>query len=98
MSFVIRPLFAVAALALATPAFAADIGTTVAPTATVAPKADVKASATVPTDTKTAVTSKTDSTVKTPAAPTSKEKSSAVVKKDKVSEASHHHVKTPKHA
>ena len=128
MSFVIRPLFALAALAMATPAFAADIGTTptttttaptaAAPVTSPAPMAKTSTavpSATVTTDTKTPVAktdtaAKTDETVKTgdkmaktPATPAAKVKSSSVEKtgvekKQKVSEATHHHAKVTKKA
>jgi hypothetical protein len=89
MSFVIRPLLAVAALALATPAFA-QVGTPATPTTTTqtATKTDVKApDTTVKTDAKTA----TGATEK-------KDKSSKVETKGKVSANTHHHDKVTKKA
>jgi hypothetical protein len=102
MSFVIRPLFAIAALALATPAFA-QVNTTATsavttPAAQTATKTDVKApAATVKTD--TAV--KTDGKMKTEAkaGTTAKtEKSSKADTKTKVSTNTHHHGKVTKKA
>ena len=86
MSFVIRPLLAVAALALATPAFA-QVGAPATPTTTqTATKTDVKApDTTVKTDAKTA----TGATEK-------KDKSSKVETKGKVGANTHHHYKMTK--
>lgn len=112
MSFAFRPLLAVAALALATPAFAqvgATTGstTTVTPPAAVAPMAkstapavtnDVKADTSVKTGTaaKVDTTTKTDSTAKVE----TKAKSSAAEPKGntakKVSTNTHRHVKAAK--
>ena len=97
MSLIIRPLLAVAALALATPAFA-QVSTpatpATAPTTQTATKTDVK---TPDTAVKTDVKGKSD-TKTTTGAMEKKDKSSKVETKGKVSANTHHHGKVTKKA
>jgi hypothetical protein len=108
MSFAFRPLLAVAALALATPAFA-QVGATTGSTTTVTPPAAVTPMTKSPapavtggikadTSVKTGTVAKADTTAKTDGA--AKAKSSAAESKGttakKVSTNTHRHVKAAK--